>query len=587
MSTGTLRVEVYVAREAMPLPGAVVQVYDPAVFPDGEPIAELTADESGRTEAVTLAAPDAALSQEPIDGIIPYGVYHVVVQSAGYQTQVIRGVQVFAGIEALQQVEMPPQQDRLPEVEFSDIPVHTLAAPGEPNQTEYSTARILNRVVIPQYITVHLGRPQSNAANVTVSFRNYIKNVASSEIYPTWPENALRANIYCQISLTLNRVFTEWYRSRGYDYDITNSTSYDQAFVKGRDIFANISRIVDEIFDTYIQKRNFTEPFYAEYCDGRQVTCPGLKQWGTVTLANQGYTPFGILQYYYGYDISLTEAFSISGTPRSYPGTPLREGSRGTAVRVMQQQLNRIRKNYPAIPALTVDGVFGAATENAVRVFQRAFNLTADGVVGKATWYKISYIYVSVTKLAELGSEGSTIRPIAGEYPGYPLRRGSTGEAVTQMQVWLRAAGLFYDSIPVISSVDGIFGPNTESAVRAFQRTFGLTADGIVGPATWAQLFRVYTNLQGDIDAGASGPPYYPGSLLRIGSRGENVRTMQSYLNAIGRVYTDIPPLTVDGIYGSSTAAAVRVFQLLFGLSSDGIIGRATWDRIVAVYRSL
>lgn len=567
---------------------AVVDVYRENEWQTGTPIAHMITDSSGQTEEITLEAPNADLSQSPQDGIIPYSTYDILVQQSGYQSQLILGVQIFAGIEALQQVEMAPTQGRQPAVAISEIPIHNLAGPPQPNLTDFSTGRILARVVIPQYVTVHLGTPSNtSAANVTVSFRNYIKNVASSEIYPTWPENSLRANIYCQISLTLNRIFTEWYRSRGYNFDITNSTSYDQAFVNNRDIFANISKIVDEIFDTYIQKSNFTEPFYAEYCDGRQVTCPGLKQWGTVTLANQGYTPFGILQYYYGYNISLVQATQISGVPQSYPGTPLRFGSAGSAVRVIQQQINRIRKNYPAIPQLTVDGQFGSATERAVRTFQGIFNLTQDGIVGKSTWYKISYIYVAVTRLAELSSEGSILTPEAGEYPGYPLRIGSTGEAVEQMQVWLRAAGQFYESIPVISAVDGIFGTATENAVRAFQRTFDLASDGIVGPMTWQQLQSVYRNLEGDINAGASGPPVYPGVVLRVGSRGENVRIMQNYLNTIGRVYTGIPTLVADGIYGNATANAVRTFQRLFGLDADGIIGRITWNRIVTVYNSL
>ena len=236
---------------------------------------------------------------------------------------------------------------------------------------------------------------------------------------------------------------------------------------------------------------------------------------------------------------------------------------------------------------MTVDGQFGSATQSAVRTFQRIFNLTPDGIVGKATWYKISYIYVAVTKLAELSSEGSMLAPVAGEYPGYPLRIGSTGESVEQLQVWLRAAGRFYESIPVISAVDGIFGAATENAVKAFQNTFNLTADGIVGPMTWRQLQSVYSNLEGDINAGASGPPAYPGELLRVGSRGENVRIMQNYLNAIGRIYTGIPTLVADGIYGNATANAVRTFQRLFGLTVDGIIGRITWNRIVTVYNSL
>ena len=588
MSTGSLRVEVYVAREALPVPGAQVEIYQAGEWQTGTPLARLTADSSGQTEAVQLNAPNVELSLYPYDGVIPYSTYDVVVRSSGYQSQVILKVQVFAGVEALQQIELVPIQERQPDTAVFEVPIHHLAGPGQPNLTEYANARILSKVVIPQYVTVHLGRPSdTSVGDVTVSFRNYIKNVASSEIYPTWPENALRANIYCQISLVLNRIFTEWYRSRGYNFDITSSTSYDQSFVNNRDIFSNISKIVDQIFDTYIQKNNFTEPFYAEYCDGKSVTCAGLKQWGTVTLANQGYSPLGILRYYYGDGVSLVQATEISGTPQSYPGTPLRRGSSGAAVRVIQQQLNRIAKNYPAIPKVTVDGIFGTATENAVKAFQKAFNLTQDGIVGKATWYKISYIYVSVTRLAQLSSEGSMLTPVAGEYPGYPLRVGSTGEAVEQLQVWLRAAGRFYESIPQIGAVDGIFGTATENAVKAFQRTFNLTADGIVGPATWRQLQSVYRNLEDDIDAGASGLPAYPGQLLKVGSRGESVRTMQNYLNTIGRVYTSIPAVTVDGIYGNATANAVRAFQRLFGLGVDGIIGPATWNRIVGVYQSI
>ena len=341
MSTGSLRVEVYVAREALPVPGAQVEIYQAGEWQTGTPLARLTADSSGQTEAVQLNAPNVELSLYPYDGVIPYSTYDVVVRSSGYQSQVILKVQVFAGVEALQQIELVPIQERQPDTAVFEVPIHHLAGPGQPNLTEYANARILSKVVIPQYVTVHLGRPSdTSVGDVTVSFRNYIKNVASSEIYPTWPENALRANIYCQISLVLNRIFTEWYRSRGYNFDITSSTSYDQSFVNNRDIFSNISKIVDQIFDTYIQKNNFTEPFYAEYCDGKSVTCAGLKQWGTVTLANQGYSPLGILRYYYGDGVSLVQATEISGTPQSHPGTLLRRGSSGAAVRVIQQQLN-------------------------------------------------------------------------------------------------------------------------------------------------------------------------------------------------------------------------------------------------------
>ena len=326
------------------------------------------------------------------------------------------------------------------------------------------------------------------------AFPDYIKNVCSSEIYPTWPENAIRANIYAQISLALNRVYTEWYPSQGYNFQITNSTQYDQKYVKGRNIFENISRIVDDIFNVYVSRIGSRGPFFTEYCDGRQVSCSGLKQWGTVDLANQGYTPLGILKYYYGDNIELLETNNIQDIPQSYPGTPLRLGSQGTYVQILQAKLNRIRRNYPLIGSITEDGVFGTATENAVKTFQSIFNLAQDGIVGKATWYKISYIYVAVTKLAELGAENENLPSNAGSYPGNVLKEGSTGLGVSIIQFYLSTVNMFYQTVPAVD-IDGIYGPETANAVRTFQRQFNLTQDGIVGKATWDKLYKIYLEL--------------------------------------------------------------------------------------------
>ena len=258
---------------------------------------------------------------------------------------------------------------------------------------------------VPQQITVHLGPPNSNAENVTVSFSDYVKNVTSSEIYPTWDESALRANILAIVSFALNRVYTEFYRSRGYDFDITNSTAYDQYFVKGRSFFDNISKLVDELFNDYLRRPGFVEPLAAKFCNGTTVTCEGLSQWGSENLAQQGYTSKQILDSYYG-DVEIVNNAPIRGITSSYPGTPLRRGTTGPSVVTIQVALNRISQSYPAIPKIpTADGIFGVRTENAVRKFQEVFNLTPDGIVGPATWYAIVRIYTAVTRLSELRSQ--------------------------------------------------------------------------------------------------------------------------------------------------------------------------------------
>lgn len=441
-------------------------------------------------------------------------------------------------------------------------------------------------VTVPEYITVHLGRPDEPAENVTVPFNEYIKNVASSEIYPTWPESAIRANIYAQISLALNRIFTEYYPSRGYDFDITNSTQYDQAFVYGRDIFSNISEIVDEIFNNYVVKQGRVEPYYTEYCDGYRVQCKGLSQWGTVDLANKGYTPYEILQYYYGDDINISEA-NVGGVTESYPGTPLRLGSVGEEVRIIQMNLNRIRKNYPLIPKIaSVNGIYGADTEEAVKVFQSIFDLTPDGVVGKATWYQIKRIYFAVKRLTELFSEGISVEDARRRFP-YVIQKGDTGTPVETVQLYLLILSYFIPQIPPVT-VDGIFGDETYNAVTAFQRYAGLTPDGIVGRNTWNAIINEFDNIAYNLqsDYGILSTIPAPGYILTTGSRGDTVRTMQEYINVIAKSNPEVPTVTVDGIYGDETANAVRVIQRLNGIEQTGEIGPVTWNAIVSMYVS-
>ncbi len=448
-------------------------------------------------------------------------------------------------------------------------------------QTPAILNRIKGEIVIPTYITVHLGKPQNTAENVTVPFLYYLKNVASSEIYPTWPYEALKANIWAQTSLALNRIYTEWYPSQGYDFDITNSTAYDQAFVKDRNIFDSVAEIVNEVFNQYIQKANYEEPYYAEYCDGKNASCPGLKQWGTLSLANQGYTAIEILRYYYGDNIQIRESNNIQDVQASYPGI-LRIGSKGQEVMEMQEFLNAIAINYPAIPVIfPVNGIFDEKTEAAVLAFQRQFNLNVDGIVGKATWYKISYIYAAVRKLAELSSIGRIEDLYSGQYPGTVLKEGDRGVEVQLLQYYLSCISVFYPQIPNVA-IDGRFGPNLTKVVENFQSSFGLIVNGIVGRSTWTRIYDLYETLADQIVPDET-IPEYPGYLLQQGSSNNDVLLIQTALNNISTLYPSIPMVVEDGIYGTATANAIRIFQRLFGLNVDGIVGQQTWNKLFEI----
>lgn len=441
---------------------------------------------------------------------------------------------------------------------------------------------------IPEYITVHLGPPDSPAQNVTVPFNEYIKNVASSEIYPTWPESAIRANIYAQISFALNRIYTEYYRSRGYDFDITNSTAYDQSFVNGRDIFENISRIVDEIFTDYISRQGTVEPLFAQYCDGTNVICDGLSQWGTVELANQGLTPYEILTNYYGNDININRDTPIRPIEGSAPLRPLRPGDAGEDVRTVQLRLNRISQNYPSIPKIyPVDGVYTYEMLNAVQEFQRIFDLTPDGIIGNATWYKILQIYNAVKRLNELDSEGLELSEVEKVFPE-ELARGDTGVYVKVAQYYLAVIAQNLDTVPMIE-IDGIFGPKTENAVKAFQRDYGLPETGVIDERTWNDMYNVYRGIVESTPEYYTGVPVapYPGFVLSIGMRGNEVRLLQEYLSKLSEVYPEIPRVAVDGVFGPATRSAVMAAQQLFGLPVTGIVFALTWDAITSAYQDV
>ena len=584
MATGILRIQAFAARQSAPVEGVTVNIVG-----DGFTAVRMT-DAEGNAADVTLTAPDCALSLEEDNTTrLPYAVCSLTASKAGYRTVRIQGIQVFAGQVTLAQPEMIPETEEGRDVEDPPIviPPHPLFAGGGGSgrsPADPCAPRVLDRVIIPKNITVHLGKPAASARNVTVSFRRYIANVASSEVYPTWPESALRANIHCQISLALNRIYTEWYPSRGYSFNITNSTSYDQYYVHGRTVFDVMVRLTDDIFNTYLRKTGTVNPYYSEYCDGKSVTCPGLKQWGTVTLAKQGKTPLQILKYYYGSDIEIVRTNNIQAIPQSYPGSPLRQGDSGTAVFTLQRQLNRIAKDYPFFGKLTVDGVFGPRMVSTVKTFQRQFNLTADGVVGRQTWYKISYIYVSVKDLAELTSEGETSSGTLsdGSWGGTALRTGSTGSAVEQVQFWLNTLAQYESALPSLA-VDGRYGAATASAVRAFQRRYGLTVDGVVGRETWNAIYNEFRSIQSDNGT----PNAYPGTALREGASGQNVRLVQFWLKIAHTVYSRLNDLTVDGRFGAATTAAVKRFQTYFGLTSDGVVGRTTWNKLYEVYNDI
>lgn len=511
MAIGYLMIQARIANDAIPLGNVQVRVLDN----QGRSLYSMVTDESGETPLVSLETVDASLSLDPNYVGTPFVAYNVLAQLEGFQTLYVDSIPIYDGETAVLPLTMIPLQETDPQ-RSGEVTRITLGKPAvasqEPRYQEGPDSDIqpyvLRQVVIPGKITVHLGGPASYASNVSVSFTDYVKNVASSEIYPTWPDASLRANIYVIITFALNRIYTEWYRAQGYDFDITNSTAYDQAFVYGRATYESINNIVDQIFNEYVRRQGQNAPYFTSFCNGTTVTCSGLSQWGTVSLANQGLTPLQILRSYYPNDIEIAEAQAVSDALTSYPGTPLRVGSTGLDVQYIQYYLSRIRRNYPAIPAITdTSGVFGSSTEAAVRKFQSIFNLTSDGIVGKATWYKLSQIYTAVARLAELDSEGTELG-IGTVPPNTVLRQGSRGNDVLTLQYLLNVISQFYPGIPSVSQ-DGIFGNATRQAVIAFQQMMQLSPDGIVGPATWQAIYNVVLGIQGNIPSSSPGSDYF------------------------------------------------------------------------------
>ena len=439
---------------------------------------------------------------------------------------------------------------------------------------------------IPENITVHLGYPDADAPDVTVDFVSYIKNVASSEIFPTWPESALRANIYAITSFALNRIYTEWYRSRGYDFDITATTQFDQMFINGREYFENISYLVDELFNDYVRRQGSVEPLFTAFCNGTTSTCQGLSQWGTVTLANRGYTPYEILQYYYGDNIDIVKNAPVKTNMPSFGGLDLSVGSAGNDVKTIQVYLNRISGNYPAIPKIPrADGIFDEATEAAVLEFQRIFGLETTGVIDASTWYRMTYIYTSVKHIAELDSEGVRLEEIAPAFTE-DLKIGMQSIEVSVLQYYLAVIGAYYEAVMPVE-ITGYFGEQTELSLKSFQKVFGLPQTGEADRATRNDLYRAYQGIADAVKPQYTAVALYPGTVLREGVSGDSVRIIQEYLTYINRTYPKIPAVSNTGYFGPLTKQSVTAFQRQFGIDATGIVGAVTWDRIAGVYSDL
>ena len=436
--------------------------------------------------------------------------------------------------------------------------------------------------IVPNNITVHLGKPDENVRNITVPFVNYISNVASSELYPTWPRNSLIANIYAIISFTMNRVYNEWYRSKGYNFDITSSPIYDQTFIENRSTYENINNIVEEIFNNYLVKSGQIQPYFARYCDGRKTQCDGLSQWGSVSLANQGRDALSILKYYYGNDINIKYDAPVGDVLEGYPGYEIKLGNAGNPVLLIQRDLKRIRMNYPAIPDIKTDlGIYDEETVNAVRKFQEIFNLPVTGVVDKATWYKIKYIYTSVKKLSDLYSEGLSEEEATFLYED-EINYGDTGIEVEYIHYYLDAIAFLDPDIPRLPT-NSIYNDNSRTMVEAFQKKYKLPVTGIFTYQDWKVLKDTYNSILKSFPREYQDyiNELYPDYFLMKGSTGEDVKRFQKFLLEICRFDHSIPGVRVNGIFDELTEKSVLKLQKDYGFDVNGVVGPLLWRKVV------
>lgn len=435
---------------------------------------------------------------------------------------------------------------------------------------------------IPTDIIVHLGKPDDNSRNIKIPFINYIKNVACSEIYPTWPTESLKANIIAIITFTLNRMYNEWYPSKGYSFDITSLPSYDQAFQENRTLFETITQIVDDIFNYYIVKENHIEPFYTQYCDGKKLTCEGLSQWGTVTLAKSGKSAFEILKYYYGDDIILITDTKVDTPIASYPGIDLKLGDANEAIRIVQRELNRISKNYPLLPKISSTNIFFTIEmENCIKKFQEIFNLPQTGILDKKTWYKIKYIYNSVKKVYDLYSEGIKLEEAKLKYSTI-LQYGDTGPHIEALHYYLGVIFFFDDELPLLS-IDSIYTQNTKQMVTEFQKKYNLEPTGIVNRETWNKIQKIYSETLNNIPSQYKEyiDEIYPGRYLSLNMSGDDVEVLQNYLFKICEKHHNIPGVRVTKIFDELTEKSIRSLERRFNHEVNGIVGPKTWQEIV------
>ena len=443
--------------------------------------------------------------------------------------------------------------------------------------------------VVPTEITVHIGSPEEAGKTITVPFPEYIKNVASNEIYPSWPADAIKANILAQISFALNRVYNEWYPSLGYNFDITSSPAYDQTFKEDSQFFENISQIVDDIFNNYIVKGDQVQPLFAAYCDGINTTCDGLSQWGSVELARQGLSPTEILKRYYGNDIRIIYNAPVSPNIPSYPGFPFRLGSAGNYVRQLKVQLNRISNNYPAIPKIEEENIFFTTDmEESVKAFQEIFDLPVTGTVDKATWYEVKYLYNAVKKVANLASEGISIEEVEFPY-GETLQLGETGPYIRPLNYLLNFLSYFNQDIPKLNLSGEEFTEDTKEVVIAFQTSNNIEANGIVDKNTWNALVTDYNQTKELIPEEYLyyEDKLYPGIFLSLGMTGDDILNLQNFLYIICEKTHQIPGVRVNGTFDELTEESIKAIQKRYNLPENGVVGPATWQKIIDWVESL
>lgn len=441
---------------------------------------------------------------------------------------------------------------------------------------------VINYPTIPTEIVVHLGAPDEAAENLSLPFVDYIKNVASNEIYPTWPDSAIEANILAQISFALNRIYNEWYPSKGYTFDITSLPAYDQSFVKNRQVFDTISKKVDQIFNNYVYRTGQIQPLNAVYCDGKVTTCNGLSQWGSVSLARQNKTPLEILKYYYGNDVNIKENAPTGEVFGAYPGYPIELGNAGDKVRIIQRELNRISNNYPAIPKIPrVNGVFGVYTQNSVKKFQEIFNLNPTGIVDYSTWYKIKYIYNAVKRVNDIYSEGIGEEEAIYDY-GNELKYSDVGLGVRVLHYVLLTIAYFDPDLPSLR-LNSVFNDNTKAMVINFQKKYGLPATGVVDADTWNELVTVYRDTIHNIpeEYAQYEDELFQGRLLALGMSGDDVRIIQKFLLKICQQTGNIPGVRVSGIFDDLMEKSVMKIQSIFNQDTTGVIDPITWYNIV------